>query len=91
MVKGWFPRRKPMGSFGETSGFLTGTHRFPTELIVIPGIGQNEKDKAMGLEPIREDRKTKACLLETWHFCLVIIWSFSKNVLLLQENTTKTL
>ena len=23
------PCGKPMGSFGETSGFLTGTHRFP--------------------------------------------------------------
>ena len=80
-----------MGSSKETTGFPVGTHWLPTGLTVIPGIEQNEKDKTMGVEPIREVQKDKAYLLKTWHFLLVIIWSFSKNVLFLQEDNTKTL
>ena len=48
-----------MGSSKETTGFPEGTHRFPTGFTLIPGIKQNEKDKAMGVELKREIRKTR--------------------------------
>ncbi len=51
--KGWFPRRKPMGSSKETTGFLTGTYWLPTALIVVPGIGliKDLKRIALLLQP----------------------------------------
>ncbi len=55
-VKGWFPRRKPMGSSKETTGFPQGTHRFPRGFTLVPGIEQNEKDKAVKLKHIGRDQ-----------------------------------